>query len=59
MHDLEIATAILKEFMELEMEKQERQSRNKVDQKAVAQAAAQKVDSDYFLSQRLLNVRNR
>lgn len=43
MPDLRIGAAILKESIDLETEKQERAKRNKVDEKAVARAIADKV----------------
>ena len=43
MQELQIGTAILKEFNELEKEKAERAARSKVDQKAVQAAIASQV----------------
>jgi len=43
MADLKIGAAILQEALKLETEKQERASRNKVDEKAVAAEIARKV----------------
>ncbi|KAG6899449.1 hypothetical protein C0993_010286 [Termitomyces sp. T159_Od127] len=48
MDDLRTGTALLKEFVDLELQRAERDARSKVDQKAVAAAVAQRVKLAYM-----------